>query len=292
MSVGETLRRERVRRGLHLEEVARETKIRQRLLEHIEDDEFDRLPGSVFAKNFVKQYAEVLGLDSDELAGEVTKQIAPHHLSLAETPAIEPIDTKPLPSWTSAGKTHRSSPWPALALFGAVLLGSSLAYRWWQNETLPRSAPPIADRERPPVLGEPDTTPLSATEQIVPVQEPAPEQPGSPTAAPPLTPTQPGSGAPVYVTLSATEDTWVRVTSDGSHSFTGILGPEENRTVEASNNVRLRVGNAGGLSVTLNGKPVGPIGPRGQVREVELTPSGADIQVPRPVAASPVQDIF
>jgi hypothetical protein len=88
----------------------------------------------------------------------------------------------------------------------------------------------------------------------------------------------------VQVVLSATEETWVRVTSDGSHIFSGTLTPEETRTVEGTGNIRLRVGNAGGLSVTLNGRPVGPIGPRGQIRELELTPGGADIRLPTPTA--------
>ena len=47
--------------------------------------------------------------------------------------------------------------------------------------------------------------------------------------------------------------------------------------VEASGKVRLLIGNAGGLAISLNGKPIGPIGPKGQVRVVELTPAGFQI---------------
>ena len=36
------------------------------------------------------------------------------------------------------------------------------------------------------------------------------------------------------------------------------------------------VGNAGGVEISLNGKPIGPIGPRGQVRVVEFTPASED----------------
>ena len=126
-NVGETLRRERLRQGLKLDEVARDTKIRQKLLEAIEDDQFDRLPGGVFAKSFVKQYATVLGLDGDELAAEVQRQIQPA-IALEVPPEkreSEPV-TPPVaaPTWEVMGATERqsSSPWAALALVVGVVV--------------------------------------------------------------------------------------------------------------------------------------------------------------------------
>ena len=65
-SVGETLRRERLRTGLDLHKVAEDTKISVRMLELIEADQFDKLPGGVFARSFVGQYARALGLDADD----------------------------------------------------------------------------------------------------------------------------------------------------------------------------------------------------------------------------------
>ena len=61
-SIGELLRRERIRRGFGLEQISQELKIAPRFLEAIEDDRFDRLPGALFAKSFVRQYAPT---DSD-----------------------------------------------------------------------------------------------------------------------------------------------------------------------------------------------------------------------------------
>ena len=65
--VGETLRRERLKRNLDLEEISRELKISPRFLKAIEDDQFDKLPGGVFAKSFVRQYARLLGLDEEQI---------------------------------------------------------------------------------------------------------------------------------------------------------------------------------------------------------------------------------
>ena len=79
-SIGETLRRERLRRHLDLDQVSRETKISTKLLDAIEAERFDKLPGGVFTKSFVRQYARMLGLDEDEIVGELEHALRPRSL--------------------------------------------------------------------------------------------------------------------------------------------------------------------------------------------------------------------
>jgi len=50
--------------------------------------------------------------------------------------------------------------------------------------------------------------------------------------------------------------------------------------------VMLRLGNAGAVTITLNGKPIGEIGPKGQVRTVQLTSGGFQIVAPKPSASA------
>src|SRR5437899_738942 len=73
-SIGDTLRRERLRRGLDLDKVAAETKIGRHQLEAIEANQFDRLPGGVFARSFIRQYARMLELDDEEILKELKQQ--------------------------------------------------------------------------------------------------------------------------------------------------------------------------------------------------------------------------
>ncbi|MBI3666845.1 MAG: helix-turn-helix domain-containing protein, partial [Acidobacteria bacterium] len=54
---GENLRQERLARGVSLEDISAYTKISVRLLQAVEDEDFDRLPGGIFNINFVRQYA-------------------------------------------------------------------------------------------------------------------------------------------------------------------------------------------------------------------------------------------
>ncbi|MGH9660487.1 MAG: DUF4115 domain-containing protein, partial [Bryobacteraceae bacterium] len=88
----------------------------------------------------------------------------------------------------------------------------------------------------------------------------------------------------LQVGLTAGEETWIQVSSDGKPVFTSALHANESKLIEASEKVQVLVGNAGGLEIRLNGKPIGPIGPKGQVRVVELTPAGFQI-VPRKLPA-------
>jgi cytoskeletal protein RodZ len=69
-SFGENLRRERELRGISLREIADTTKISVRFLQALEQDRVDVLPGGLFPRAFVRQYARHLGLDAERLVAE------------------------------------------------------------------------------------------------------------------------------------------------------------------------------------------------------------------------------
>ena len=67
---------------------------------------------------------------------------------------------------------------------------------------------------------------------------------------------------------------WVQVSADGKITFTGTLAAERNQRNLGAEQVKLVTGNAGGLTISLNGKTLEPLGPTGQVRVVRLTAEG------------------
>ncbi len=69
-SFGENLRRERELRGISLREIADATKISVRFLQALEQDRVDVLPGGLFPRAFVRQYARHLGLDQERLVAD------------------------------------------------------------------------------------------------------------------------------------------------------------------------------------------------------------------------------
>lgn len=66
-SIGRTLRRERELREVSLEELSQTTRIPVRMLQRLEEDRFDELPGEVFVRGFIKSYATALGIDPEPL---------------------------------------------------------------------------------------------------------------------------------------------------------------------------------------------------------------------------------
>jgi cytoskeletal protein RodZ len=71
---GEQLKRERELRGVSLEEVSTATRIAPRFLEALENEQWDKLPGGVFNRGFIRAVARYLGLDEDNLVSEYALQ--------------------------------------------------------------------------------------------------------------------------------------------------------------------------------------------------------------------------
>jgi cytoskeletal protein RodZ len=67
MGVGSALRKARMKRGLTLEEAARDTRIRADLLGALEDEDFDLLMGDVYVRGSLRSYAQYLGLNPDKV---------------------------------------------------------------------------------------------------------------------------------------------------------------------------------------------------------------------------------
>ena len=65
ISIGEELKREREFREISLREISDATKINIRMLEAIEKDDFSTLPGGIFNRNFIRAYANFIGLDPE-----------------------------------------------------------------------------------------------------------------------------------------------------------------------------------------------------------------------------------
>ena len=74
-TVGRSLKHAREGRNMSLDEASRATKIRKEFLSAIEDDHFEMLPGDVFARGFVRSYADFLGLDGKAVAGRASEKI-------------------------------------------------------------------------------------------------------------------------------------------------------------------------------------------------------------------------
>jgi len=323
-SIGDTLRRERLRRGWDLGKVATETKIGLHLLEAIEADEFERLPGGVFAKSFVRQYARLLGLDEEELGAELKQQFTepaepipvtePEHsaVNLPRLAALEDFRDR-----VRSDSSISALVWVVIAIFACAGV-----YTLWQTrraasatskvETAaaaspapvsPSPAPPPSPMAQPaslsktpsPAAAEPPKSDFRAAEisdsgtikaPAVPAPPPEPQKNDTPVSAAPQT----AGPAAVRVAFNATQPVWVSIKSDGNRTFTGTLEPNQVKQLEASRKITVLIGNAGGLKITLNGKPVRSLGDDGEIRLLVLTPQGAHVVPRTPPTPPPTSD--
>ena len=150
------------------------------------------------------------------------------------------------------------------------------------------SAPAMAKNEAPsarPPAAEGETAASRAATSPAAPGEPKPEP-----AKPPVEALDPN--APVRVELVALNEVWVRAQSDGKYKFSGTLKPNESRAVNGNDTVVVRVGNAGMIDIRLNGKSIGTVGPKGQIRTIQLTPGGFKIVSPEPKPAAPPSEPF
>jgi cytoskeletal protein RodZ len=228
---GETLRRERELRGVDLRDIAEATNISLRFLEALEQDRKDVLPGGIFPKAFVRQYATYLGLDPDRLVAEY---MYTHGGAASEGGAA--------PQRSASGRM-------AAVFFGLILAAGAVLFASARAGWFGRHSEAPA----------PEPTP--SPEVTLPADRVYPPPPNTTAAAP---------GAPVtgalVLSLNARQDCWVDVQVDGTTALSRILTAGETQRLEAQSQIVLSVGNAGGISFTINDRPGIPLGREGEVK--------------------------
>jgi cytoskeletal protein RodZ len=256
-SVGELLQGARLEQKLDLPTVSARTKISVRYLTAIEADDRQTLPSGFFYKSFVDQYATFLGLDTQALGAEVDRLLSAD--APLPLPGFESIVSRNVAPVKVKRRFSSSRVWAPLTALVAVVVGCSGIYVWW-HQPKPAGSPSVAEKR---VAVQP-VAPVSVTSDA------SDEKPPAPTAD------------TVLLDLMAREETWLSVVSEGKHLFSGILAANQTKTVEGKESATMKVGNAAGIEVRLNGKLLGPLGARGQVLVVVFRPDRFQIVPPAP----------
>src|SRR5689334_296466 len=96
---GDRLRREREGRGVTLGEISESTKISGSFLRALEQEDFERLPGGVFNRGFVRAYCKFLGMDEDALVADFDAAFEQYRAEHAPPPSPVPSVEKEAPLW-------------------------------------------------------------------------------------------------------------------------------------------------------------------------------------------------
>ncbi len=271
--IGRTLRERRERLGLTLEEIERSTRIRANRLEALEAGEFDTLPSQVQVRGFLRNYADFLDLDPDEiLSSYAALQDADDRsprISLRRNKAGTAEIAKP-------GQPRRP-PITELVLSGVMVVAVAGVFLWGVGSIVAslNNPKPTPSQQALVSFNEPTEIP-TATSTPEPQLSPGGfavtiladnDTPPTPTLILPVLDS-------VRLGLTATSDTWVRISVDSEEVFQGRMEPGDQLEYTAEEQIELLTGNAGGLRVVFNGQDQGPLGDLAQVVERVWSPRG------------------
>ncbi len=237
LELGTLLQMARQQQRQTLESMASLTLIRPSLLAAIEQGDLDSLPEPVYIRGLIRRYGDALHLDGETLASQFFTPLRVQRHSWQESPAAQ---LRPLHLYAAY----------FLVLVTAVSGLSYLLKRTAPESTLLPPLEPLSSIETPAANATTSSSPVAALAEA----EGAEPQ------------------APIQVEMTLTAQSWLRVTSDGSTKFEGIMQPGDTRLWTADEALTIRAGNAGGVVVSFNNNEAEALGQPGMVKEVTYSP--------------------
>jgi transcriptional regulator with XRE-family HTH domain len=287
--VGELLRDERERQGITLRDIETATSIRLRYLQAIEGSDYSALPGNVYAKGFVRNYAITLGLDETEFVNMYKLELDASSQKQGDAAAINEA-----PSAKKARAAKKAPPdkdgdgseleklylvpkeqiqskkpvaaqkkriWPFLTL---LLLFFSLAgmVAYVLSTFSGSGMPPVA---RPAPNNQPAAPPPAEPPRRVPVRL-SYEESGRITIVP-------GDNVVDAITavVESAGNCWAMVVADRAQVYEGILSGGQKMNWHAKEELYVKFGNAGVIKMSVNGMPVALPGATGPVTELTVS---------------------
>jgi cytoskeletal protein RodZ len=234
-ALGEEFRSAREARGLSVSDVAEQIHIRSVYLAAIENEEWTSIGAPVYVRGFIRTYARFLGLDGEAAVARFNDAV----------PAARPSSHAAPAAATAARERSGPSPWVLIGTLVALVLVAYAAYEYV-------------------TLKQPGVGTIAVQPSAAPAVSESPAPAGG-AASPAPAPTSPPTPAPRHhIALRLVQRSWLRVAVDGQTKLEGLYpaGTAKSYTGKVA---ELRVGNAGGVTISVNGAPAKPLGKAGDV---------------------------
>ncbi|MDX6379576.1 MAG: cytoskeleton protein RodZ [Rubrobacteraceae bacterium] len=272
--IGQILEKKRLEKGLSLKEVEQATKIRTRYLEGLEREDPTVLPDPVYARGFLKTYANFLGLDGERLSRELKDLRSPRRdrqidyegpaQSSFEQPLITPGGIG------DAGRQRISGATILTIMLALLVLATVIGVLYYIGSRSAGSAAEEAPKE-PVAQQQPDPSPSqSPSQQEAPAAETTTGTKESTDKAEAVPQTVPATvkvlDSPAGMTIYA----------DKAVVYDGVAQPGFSQTFEAQNVLTISTANGGAVEVEVNGQNFGRLGRLGQpvTRDFPVKPGG------------------
>jgi len=272
----ENLKELREAAGLSLQDIFSRTRVSIANLTALESGDFENLPPPIYTRNFISKYAGAIGIDEKPLLAKYEK-----HIETIREPSEVGEIRKP---WPDNGLKY----WFLYGSLAVVLAIGVVVVALFLYHTDKPSPAPVAETARPiSEAAEPATENTTAStggqpvvqDNIPPaVNKAATNAPDAKivTAAP--TPVQDIKNG-YHLSIKARETTWIKIVSDKTKSSQVLLKPGESIERMASEGFHLEIGNAGGVDISFQQKPLGSLGKSGEVVTVNLPPAETNPKV-------------
>ena len=246
MSLGSVIRQARIDAGLSIDDLSERTSIRAGLLKEIESDDFTKCGGETYARGHLRNIAPLIKMDSQLLLELYENEQSMQPRRIQEMLAENNVMTNPVDKKTISWKTLAGISLSTLALLAAVQIIIS------NSKTTTVTNPEVVASE-------------SATPQPSLTAEAQPTQTSAATPAPVRDTYSSGTGVSVSVT-AVRANSWLFVSdSNGTTLYSGQVRNGQKLNFSATTRVSLKVGNAGAVDVSVNGKAAQQIGGEGEV---------------------------
>ena len=262
--VGDLLRVERERQKLSVKDIEHGTSIRAVYIEAIENGNYDKLPGNVYTKGFIKNYGNFLKLDGEALVRQFVDEVAPpppivptadgqSAPSTAESVISEPVSTvnnKKMEEPEIKIKHNTGGSNGSGLLVAAVILIAAIAGGLWYYFTN------IEGKE-------------IAQNMPSPMQSQQVSSSNATPAASASTPDSAQSSNLSELNLQAkfNDRCWTKVVVDGRIAYEGTAEAGQTLTWKATDRIIVTAGNAGAVEFIENGSNLGIAGGIGDVVE-------------------------
>jgi cytoskeletal protein RodZ len=231
--------------GLSIDELSAATNIRAPLLRQIESDNFSQCGGDTYARGHLRNIATKLNVDPQIFLTAFEDEQMHVDRSMQDLLVENSVMREP--------RENRKVSWKVLvAISISTLFIAGIAQILISNNSTPDIPIALEETIEPSTSAEPTTEPTAAVEE-------------EPTDEPVIST---GEGVEVIITATRARS-WLFVSdSSGQTLFSGQISRGVSKTFTASEQLNLKVGNAGGVDLSVNGKRVDPLGADGQVVSV------------------------
>lgn len=264
MDVGSELRDARERRRLSIDDLARRTKIKASTLSAIDRNDPAHLPGGIFTRAFVKQYAHEVGLDPVDIVERYEAQFAPEPAPEVSSPEQRFVVDAARSADDGGSDSLRLDELHRLVIAAVVVLVAASLVVFVRSHRHPGPASTAAVAAAVP-------RPVGSIARRADVPE-AVATSGAVRAATPAAGARPGA-AGLQVELRPQRACWIEATADGKRAAYRLLATGERVSLVASNELVLRVGDAASMNFSVNGARGRPLGAPAEAVTIRLTPA-------------------